>query len=409
MKNAVIVMTIFGLLTAMLVTPIVAETSESFEWAADNERLYKYHFYYWVDAEELTIYDEDFTLQLNTTDVLIPDPLDSWLDLPPLEFDTRWLNGTEAETTIIVILYSWSAAVPIGNWSLLSELTENRTIFNPMGGSGGYAIEAAVEINDWFRWGFNYTFTADEWDFEVHVAFTKHDGMLASFDLVAYDRITSDLFGIITAYRDGIPSVTLHPSDMTVEYGSTGNIISWKVYDDSSTGYEVFRDNESILTGIWDGGWTFANVSVDGLDVGDYDYRIEYTDAGGNSTYDEVTVTVLDTIAPSIDTPEDVSFQEGTLGNMISWSPSDLRPGHYQVFADGIIIATDEWDGGAITVNLDSLTMGSYNYTVIVYDLSGNFAVDTVIVNVTVSTIMLVAAGGGVAVLVGIAFAIKRR
>ncbi|MDF1540025.1 MAG: hypothetical protein P1Q69_14100 [Candidatus Thorarchaeota archaeon] len=263
-----------------------------------------------------------------------------------------WANGSEAELVRFVSIYAWSILVPIGNWSLLSSITENRTsiLFY---GLLGITIESHVVIDDWFRWGFRYTFTSDEWDYEIQSVFTKTNGALASFSLIAYTHSTGDLFGVITAVRDGVPPFSFHPSDQVIELGDDGNQISWEVYDNSESSYVVFRNDSSVLSGTWSGGSSLVTVSLDGLEFGTYEYRLELMDAGGNTTEDIVIVYVLDTIPPNITSPDDVSYEEGLTGNVITWSPDDLNPSNYSLFLDGTELETGDWDGGPITISID--------------------------------------------------------
>jgi len=92
---------------------------------------------------------------------------------------------------------------------------------------------------------------------------------------------------------------------------------------------------------------------------------------------------------PTIDSPEDMEYREGTTGHSITWTPNDASPSHYVVYRNGTQVVSDSWNGTSITVEVDNLTMGVYNYTIVVYDAMGNYTSDTVYINVQSSTTLL--------------------
>ena len=53
-----------------------------------------------------------------------------------------------------------------------------------------------------------------------------------------------------------------------------------------------------------------------------------------------------------------------------------------------MLIATKDWESGVdIVIDVDGLDMGTYNYTIVVFDATGNSVSDTVEVEVTRSSI----------------------
>ncbi|MHA2313655.1 MAG: metallophosphoesterase family protein, partial [Candidatus Thorarchaeota archaeon] len=85
----------------------------------------------------------------------------------------------------------------------------------------------------------------------------------------------------------------------------------------------------------------------------------------------------------SIDSPTDIEYEEGTTGHSIVWNPSDPNPDRFELFRDDTLLDSGTWDGSAITVSVDGLSVGTYNYTIVVYDTSDHSIGDTVIVEVT--------------------------
>ena len=94
----------------------------------------------------------------------------------------------------------------------------------------------------------------------------------------------------------------------------------------------------------------------------------------------------FDATAPIIDHPTDISYEEGSIDNYITWNPDDLNPSSYEISRNGTIIRSDNWYGGSIVISVDGLETGNYEYICTIYDLYDNSISDTVIVTVTEST-----------------------
>ncbi|MFW9847342.1 MAG: hypothetical protein ACFFD6_11375, partial [Candidatus Thorarchaeota archaeon] len=57
----------------------------------------------------------------------------------------------------------------------------------------------------------------------------------------------------------------------------------------------------------------------------------------------------------SIDSPPDLTFENGSLGETIVWHPETSNPKNYSVTRDGDVHRQGSWDGGDITVFLNHL------------------------------------------------------
>ena len=129
------------------------------------------------------------------------------------------------------------------------------------------------------------------------------------------------------------------------------------------------------------------------MGYGIYTFNCVAYDIDGNYNFSIITVTVNDTINPELNQPSDVSYFVGSTGNVIVWFPTDYDPNQYQVLMEGTLYSTyfGSWiSGDDIIVNVDGLTEGSYNFTIIVNDTKGNTAIDMVNVTVTSSNPPLV-------------------
>src|SRR5271157_206242 len=89
------------------------------------------------------------------------------------------------------------------------------------------------------------------------------------------------------------PTIT-SPSDYQYLVGSTGNLITWNVTDDTTLNpwYQVYRNGTLIVSNsTWTSG-VAVDVNVDGLDVGVHGFTIVAHDGYGGTISDNVIITV---------------------------------------------------------------------------------------------------------------------
>jgi len=125
---------------------------------------------------------------------------------------------------------------------------------------------------------------------------------------------------------------------------------------------------------------------ISALIDGKYYWRVRAADNLDNrSEWSETWVLTIDTTNPAINQPEDIAYDFGSLDNNITWTPTDLHPDTYIVYLNGTELVSDVWTSGdELTISIDGLSVGAYNYTIVVSDLAGNSFTDTVIVTVIV-------------------------
>ncbi len=94
----------------------------------------------------------------------------------------------------------------------------------------------------------------------------------------------------------------------------------------------------------------------------------------------EIFITVPDETPPTIDQPEDVIYEEGTIGHKITWDPFDPNPVSFQITRNGLLIDSDLWAGEIIEVDVDDLSPGRYSFVCEVIDGPGFSTSDEVVV-----------------------------
>ena len=96
----------------------------------------------------------------------------------------------------------------------------------------------------------------------------------------------------------------------------------------------------------------------------------------------ELPIIYPDLSDPLINSPVDFTYITGTTGNVIIWTVSDSTPYWCNITRDGILVWDSVWDGSEISLNVDSLAIGTYVYICTIYDDWGLSASDEVVLSV---------------------------
>ncbi len=176
------------------------------------------------------------------------------------------------------------------------------------------------------------------------------------------------------------------PDDLMYDEFNIGYSITWKAIVLYPLNYTIYLDGAASLSGQWNSSFEPITVLVDGLSYGIYDFTIVVVDVHLSCVSDTVYVRVSERISPILDSPNDIVYDELSSNNMIVWNPSDAHPSQYTVYKNGSIHVSGGWNGSAIIVDVDGLSIGVYNFTILVEDVDGNNAIDTVIVLVVDGT-----------------------
>ncbi len=296
MKRAVAFLILALMITSLSIMPVLANSDQGLEWGivTDDE----FHFILHVDGDGMLI-DEEIYIKANAT-TPVPDSITSWTDIPLDTLEAFYANDTAMGIEILLLLAAYNFVIPIGNWTFLSGLAastigvENFTLDDEDPNFWGYSWED----DNWTISGENWIIYTD-YSLAVHVDFLKHDGFLSHYSVVATNRTTHENSGEITLERMGLEQYTEqtspilnHPTDIEYVLGDTGHNITWTGSDEYPASYQIFKDGTEVTGGDWTSSVYEFSISVDGLEIGTYNYTISVVDVGGNAASDEVTVTV---------------------------------------------------------------------------------------------------------------------
>ncbi|MEE9411294.1 MAG: hypothetical protein V3V41_10235, partial [Candidatus Heimdallarchaeota archaeon] len=99
-----------------------------------------------------------------------------------------------------------------------------------------------------------------------------------------------------------------------------------------------------------------------------------------------ILVTTIDFLNPEVFDLSDFAYNEGTTGNTISWAATDMNPWMYTIYNNTILLETGYWTSDTnITINIDGLSPGTYDYRIVITDARGNIVEDTLTVTVNVA------------------------
>ena len=175
--------------------------------------------------------------------------------------------------------------------------------------------------------------------------------------------------GIPMTVADTTDPVVTAPADTAVEVAAEGDLATVDLSDASAT--------DDV-----DGDLTVTNDAQEaGFPVGTTTVTFTATDAAGNvgTATTDVTVTVIDTTAPVVTAPADLSIEVGEGADDVPKINAAIT-----AFLDGVV-ATDDVDGDIAVTNdaPDVFSVGDTSVTFTATDAAGNVGTATTVVTVT--------------------------
>ncbi|MFW9976340.1 MAG: ABC transporter substrate-binding protein [Candidatus Thorarchaeota archaeon] len=178
---------------------------------------------------------------------------------------------------------------------------------------------------------------------------------------------------------DNLNPVIIGEEYHSISIDSTGNTFEWLAFDLNPLSFEIWYQGGLINSSEWDSG--FFEINCDESENGIYNYTLKVVDERENEN-SMTTFVIAGVASPTIDHPDDITYLVGATDNVIVWTPYDTNPATYSIECNGTEIRSDIWILGSITVSVDGLSVGAYNYTLTVTDDDELTASDTVIVKV---------------------------
>jgi parallel beta-helix repeat protein len=187
---------------------------------------------------------------------------------------------------------------------------------------------------------------------------------------------------------NSIPTMVIPVESIIYEVGSTNNTITWSFSDPSveNPSYTIYQNEIAIVSDVSCNPEEIIEISIDGLAVGEYTFKIEVHDGYGKIVRKIVCIIVNNT-EPILITPlVDLSYDVGSTNNTIIWSFSDISVNNptYTVYRNGLpIIKGVACNAGEqIIIPVNGLEAGEYIYVIELDDGYGSICAKTVIVTV---------------------------
>lgn len=138
-------------------------------------------------------------------------------------------------------------------------------------------------------------------------------------------------------------------------------------------------ENGSAIVLRNDGQTLLNTFIIDGL-LGDAD----------NSAYVDAFEIWINEVAfmmrPETNSPPDITYEAGSTGHAITWTPTSRIPVTYEVNINGTVEQSGPWNGSSVVYSVDGLDPGTYAVRLTVRDGLGEVSQDTVIVTVQDTT-----------------------
>ncbi|PWI47616.1 hypothetical protein CEE45_10645 [Candidatus Heimdallarchaeota archaeon B3_Heim] len=164
------------------------------------------------------------------------------------------------------------------------------------------------------------------------------------------------------------PTITNSPQDLVYDENTIGHELKWTVVDNDTANFTIYRNDAKIANDSWLSGIPVI-ISVDGLAIGVYNFTIILLDQQGNLARDEVFVSVQAGEPVLLEFPDNFTYELGSTGNILNWTAVDTNPATYDIYQNNSIIKSNSWlSDVAVLIDVDGLTIGTYNFTIIFRD-----------------------------------------
>lgn len=210
---------------------------------------------------------------------------------------------------------------------------------------------------------------------------------------------------VVTLVPDTTAPIISAPANFSHEVGSFGHEITWSITEANPSFYNITRSSNETTsnhTVLQSGRWNGRNfsINVDGLNATHwYIYTLFVNDTLKHNATSSVSVTVYpDVTPPTVTHPGDLSYEFGSKGHRIIWHVYDSNPKNYTI--NVITIYTNSsygnvsafhglanitmvpWTftdpmGNNVTVNVDSIFLGNYSFTILLFDKYGHNSSDS--------------------------------
>lgn len=175
------------------------------------------------------------------------------------------------------------------------------------------------------------------------------------------------------------------PGDQEFLVGTPNMTLTWQLEDEYPLNISLYVDGSLEDNETWNSTSYEYTFNMTGYELGMYDVTIEALDQNQNLASDSISVIVYENVTPVVEGPDEtIEFYYTQTGYSITWNVTDEHMDSYRILRNGTVVksGTLNPDQPRVTVSLDGLGIGLYEYSLIANDTSGNTGMDNVTVNV---------------------------
>jgi len=215
MKRTLVLLVAAATVLMFAVSPAAAATSQNLSWGVAENDQFNFTFDAANPDEGLSLHEGMYMLVTDAPPT-IPNVVTDWTQVPTVDLDMKWTNGTSIGLYVLIFLgiipFGAHFAVPIGNWTLMTEVVQT---------SGSWNDSTTFTTNSAY-WGMSLTYSSSGLRYTVAVSYLKSDGFLAKYEMKATNITSSTVtfdFGVI---REGLPNdliVTLQDNILLIGIG----------------------------------------------------------------------------------------------------------------------------------------------------------------------------------------------
>ncbi len=135
--------------------------------------------------------------------------------------------------------------------------------------------------------------------------------------------------------------------------------------------FSLYRNGTLVDSDPLTEGFPYVFVRIIGISIGSYNYTLVVEDESRNIGSLSIRVQVTDYTPPLIVRPFDIVISEGAPNQMITWEIQESNPLNYSIYRNGVLLEYGALTSSTLSKSLSELTLGSYTYTLIVFDEFG--------------------------------------
>lgn len=189
-------------------------------------------------------------------------------------------------------------------------------------------------------------------------------------------------YNLTTISTDIRKPVIAGPGNKEFLYGTKNITITWTVSDENPQEIKIYVNSTLNKTTSWVTSPYNCTLNVTGYALNKYSVRLVAKDKNSNTAEDTIQLRIYENATPVINGPSDVQYYFNQTGHTVRWNVSEAHMDKYVISRNGTSISNGSLDPDKpyVSVNVDGLKVGTYIYSCMVNDTSGNFAIDNVTV-----------------------------